>query len=355
MAHLPDPACVYGKTDLREIASDIYAAAYNLSVDTHGPILLSATINADGDELTLVFDEPVTGNAGFTLAMTGGAATLAYSSGDGTTTLVFTTSRTIYALESGTLAYTPGDVEDLNGNPLAAFTVFAVTNNSTQVIANLQGWYDISDAATVTKDGANAVSAWNDKSGNARHFLQATGSAQPIWVSNQYNGRPTLRFDGGSDFMAVTTNWMSGIAAFTIFAVVQTDVVAANNCILTGSSQDRFQQTNSGAGVTQYNFAGGGSTTYPTTDTALHVRAVQFNGALAQALRCSGWLDGVAQAVVNAALPATTGANTNIRLGRFTTASAFWNGDICELMLYNRALTTTEVGVINGVLLDKWL
>ena len=33
-------------------------------------------------------------------------------------------------------------------------------------------WYDADNAASITKDGSNFVSQWNDLSGNARHATQ---------------------------------------------------------------------------------------------------------------------------------------------------------------------------------------
>ena len=99
------------------------------------PNLLSATIVAGGDELSLYFDKIVSigagGNGGFAVTMSGGAATLTYSSGDGTNTLVYDISRTITpGVETGTLAYTqPGDgVEESTGTDLASFTGYAVSN-----------------------------------------------------------------------------------------------------------------------------------------------------------------------------------------------------------------------------------
>lgn len=53
----------------------------------------------------------------------------------------------------------------------------------------------------VTKDGANKVSQWNDLSGNNNHFVQATGTKQPVWTASEYNGKPALVFDGVDDFM----------------------------------------------------------------------------------------------------------------------------------------------------------
>jgi hypothetical protein len=101
-------------------------------VDITAPTVLSATISGNGSLLALEFSEPVTGSSGFTLSMSGGAATLAYESGSGYSR-VYTISRVVYLGETGDISYAPGDVEDLAGNVLEAFTG-AVVNGSTQLI-----------------------------------------------------------------------------------------------------------------------------------------------------------------------------------------------------------------------------
>lgn len=101
-------------------------------VDVTAPTLVSAVI-VGGTVLKLTFDEAVTfgagGNTGWTITMSGGAATLTYSSGDGTSALLYGISRTIADSETGTTAYTqPGNgVEDIAGNDLATIVSQAVT------------------------------------------------------------------------------------------------------------------------------------------------------------------------------------------------------------------------------------
>jgi hypothetical protein len=102
------------------------------------------TIGADGLTHTLVFSENITagagGTGGFVANMSGGAVTLAYLSGGGTPTVLWTGSRTVLATETETGskgAYTqPGDGiidNPVSNNELASFTGHTITNNSTQV------------------------------------------------------------------------------------------------------------------------------------------------------------------------------------------------------------------------------
>ena len=139
-----------GKTDLdliykddaagneRDATPDIGAFEAGASADTTPPTITSATINAAGDTLTIVFSEivSVTTSTGFTLNMNGGAAGLTYSSGSGTNSLVYLiTGRNIDTAETGTLDYVTvaNGIEDASGNDLASTgeSDIAVTNNST--------------------------------------------------------------------------------------------------------------------------------------------------------------------------------------------------------------------------------
>lgn len=94
--------------------------------------LLSATVPADGGSVRIGFASAASfgagGNGGFTVNLSGGACTLTYSSGDGTSTLVYTTSRTIAKGETGTLSYVqPGNgVEDGTGADLGSFSGFVL-------------------------------------------------------------------------------------------------------------------------------------------------------------------------------------------------------------------------------------
>ncbi len=67
-----------------------------------------------------------------TITPSGGAASLTYASGSGTSELVFTSSRVILSSETITIGYTRPGLFDAAGIKLASFTGAAVTNDSTQ-------------------------------------------------------------------------------------------------------------------------------------------------------------------------------------------------------------------------------
>lgn len=131
------------------------AITNNSTVDLTAPTVDSAAINAVGTSLTITHDESVSigagGNGGFALST---GQTLTYSSGSGSTDLVYTISPAVEIDESPTLAYTqPTDgVEDAAGNDLATFSGQAITNNSLVGISAAPGGDVVDSVQTLIHD-----------------------------------------------------------------------------------------------------------------------------------------------------------------------------------------------------------
>lgn len=122
--------------------------------DTTAPQLSgNPTIQSSGTSLSITFDETVSigsgGNGGWSISPSGGAATLTYVSGSGSSTLVYTISREIQYNETATVSYTqPGNgIEDSAGNDLANISAHAVTNSSGAGAPSTYHWVSTSGAA----------------------------------------------------------------------------------------------------------------------------------------------------------------------------------------------------------------
>ena len=109
--------------------------------DVTAPEWSSTTVAADGDEVTVVFSENLNdtalGGGEFDLDCDGASGAdnvLVYSSGDGTSTWVFTATSTVQSGESCTTGFdgAANEAEDDAGNDLADYGPESVTNNSTQ-------------------------------------------------------------------------------------------------------------------------------------------------------------------------------------------------------------------------------
>jgi len=84
-------------------------------------------------------------------------------------------------------------------------------------------WLDAADASTITHS-SNAVSQWNDKSGNGNHATQSTANMQPTYSSTAMaGGKPGLDFD--VDYMSFSE--IDGTDK-TVFFVFELDAAVQN-------------------------------------------------------------------------------------------------------------------------------
>ena len=113
------------------------------------PSIVSATINAAGNQLTVVFSEAMTQGAGYQNtdmnldgSLGGLDIGLTYVSGSGTDTWVFSIATVIRKNETVDLDYNgrPDGIEDVSGNDLAAVASLAVTNDSTEDYSDIVFW-----------------------------------------------------------------------------------------------------------------------------------------------------------------------------------------------------------------------
>ena len=88
-------------------------------------------------------------------------------------------------------------------------------------------WLDASDSTTITHS-SNAVSAWNDKSGNANHVAQSTADNQPITNVTTLNGLNVLDFDGTDWLIKSSTNVKNEDQTWLVVATIASDGVNSN-------------------------------------------------------------------------------------------------------------------------------
>lgn len=179
------------------------SATETTGIDSVVPTVDSATVASNGTTVTVVFSETVSigsgGSGGCALDFSGGAATLTYSSGDGTSSLVFTASRTIESGETGTLDYTqPGDgIEDEAGNDLASFTDQAVTNDSGGDVTA-----PTFSSATIPSAGTSISVVFSE------NVTRGAGYANGDWSVSATGGAVTLTYSSGdgTDTLVLTTS-----------------------------------------------------------------------------------------------------------------------------------------------------
>lgn len=235
-------------------------------------------------------------------------------------------------------------------------------------LSGLQGWYDASDAASITDTGAGAVSQWNDKSGNVRHLTQGTGGARPTTGTNSQNGLNVLTFDSG-DFLAAATaaDWkfLHATGGSTTFFVANytTGTKTVLGTAAYSTSSTGVVMAGNGGAFYSIGVRGGGAANYEDTSAtwaggAYNVVAVRLDtGNGTAASRCQINIDGGASTGNNALTNAASTSNPAFALhvGRVTSGGANpFIGQIAEIIIYNTLLGTSDRQLVEAYLKTKW-
>lgn len=198
-------------------------------------------------------------------------------------------------------------------------------------------WWDASDASTI-QHTSNAVSQWNDKSGNNNHAIQSTSANKPTVTSSG------IQFDGSNDGFNLTNDISE--ANLNIFFVLQGHgYVIAND----GSGRILFYDAGSGRKL-WVNVAGNTSvfiqqsvSGYSDSSTQIHEFSLN---------------SGTYTVRVNGVEALSKGGVTgNMKLDRIglkwssTTNAPPWTGKMMEILAVP---TTTDRVKIEGYLAHKW-
>ena len=221
-------------------------------------------------------------------------------------------------------------------------------------------------------DGA-AVTQWDDDSGNARNFTQGSASLQPAYVASEsdFNNMPAVRHDG-SDKLELAFDSALNSNQFTLFIVpaVNADnntheaVIESRSAVPVTRSGFNIYGDMTGAGGywefwagqnTGWSQIGSGVATAAITTGTSAILTAQISGgdgagaAATQLLRVNG-------VVVGTASPnyyKSTGGGGQ-QIGTINTSSYQLDGEIAEIIQYDRALTTAEIMQVESYLAVKY-
>jgi hypothetical protein len=222
-------------------------------------------------------------------------------------------------------------------------------------IAGLQAWYDASDTSTLydaTSGGSlvaadGAVARWEDKSVNGRHATQATSGSRPIRKSNQRNGLDAILFDGTNDFLSFESIEIP--TSHSVFQVYQR--LGGVQSIGIAGELSRYPALWFSDGVL-YQISNTDFTTHGTSSasTGYFLVSTIRNATASIELRRNG----------STVSSVTTGSGvTNAVSGEWTyignrTAGNFHSGNLCEIIIYDTALSDTNRGLVESYLMSKW-
>ncbi|MFP4097541.1 MAG: hypothetical protein ACLFP8_06900 [Alphaproteobacteria bacterium] len=215
-------------------------------------------------------------------------------------------------------------------------------------------WLDAADSITITEN-SGTISQWRDKSGNNRHFTQDTASAQPLTGANTINGRNVITFDGVGEKLLGDhiIGLYDGLSAFLVTNSRCSEkadgfgfVIAINGYgwLTAEENAPAFNFSSNGLNQANWQIANKAHSTpqteepkiYSCTSTGTDVQ-YYTNGTLT-----SG----------NTTGSATEGGSPSYIGG--TTGMNHYKGDLAEVIIFERVLSTMQKNQVGSYLSKKW-
>ncbi|HIA13024.1 MAG TPA: PKD domain-containing protein, partial [Flavobacteriales bacterium] len=223
-------------------------------------------------------------------------------------------------------------------------------NSSPDYINGLQFWLR-SDSVELV--GSDTVSVLYDLSGNGYDAFQNGAVSRPIFRSSEpnINNHPAIVFDGSNDYMEGDTGLLGGITDFSFVIVCRINQIGSNwiygNC--PNGNLASFQFTGDIAAKFRFWPQGSSSSSFFSTSHVVNeyyiVSLVHSNDSIPQTrMKQGGFAAGSGNLDVN------THTDEGYVLGKFPAGSNYLNGEIIEVLLYDRFLDYNELYQVENYL-----
>lgn len=237
-------------------------------------------------------------------------------------------------------------------------------------IAGLVGWWDASDTGSITHSSGE-VTQWSDLSGGGFHVTNASGTDRPLTGTRTVNGLNAIDFDGTNDLLdyAGSPPWYASGGESTIFIVCEPDTVTTTHQVLVGEFrvgsangehrlsllEDRLYFQHFGdSGSRNHDF----SRAAPRVGSPGIVRCT-VDDVGGSNYRVATTLDGKIGVATNPAgsVPFSPTTITGLVFGariQSGTPGLWFNGALCEVIMYNSVLSQGDIDLVEEYLADKW-
>ena len=202
----------------------------------------------------------------------------------------------------------------------------------------------------VMTDSQGSVTAWTDYSGNDRNATQEDTESRPTLVTEAIDGKPALRFDGLRHFLRVDGKLIDS-QLFAIFAVATDRGTEGHRTILSNWTRDDNTVTSvflgtTGPGRVRFTDAFANATVLkePTKPFAL--------GASSTARRTLVFQNGTP--IARSIRFSDRNVETSYLIGAQGDNGEHWDGEIAELLVFNRELTDNEARRIHDYLTHRY-
>ena len=228
-------------------------------------------------------------------------------------------------------------------------------------------WLDAADDSTFSYSSGTSVSQWRDKSGNNRHFFQATAGNQPS-RSAVVNSRKAIQFTAASSqYLRYNSKIINNTTGGSVFVAWRT----AGETNAYSSILDNYHCGNSAlnAGfqiernVTNNQYYWGFNT--PGCGNGGFIPATSYSNDTTNCIwitkdstTITGGLNGTSTTPTSSPSATWIEDDKGWTIGAWGSGTEsfgrFFNGINCEVIIFNRGLSPTEVKQVNTYLGQKW-
>ena len=207
-----------------------------------------------------------------------------------------------------------------------------------------------------------SVSSWADSSGNSGPTIQPTVGLQPTYQTSGFgiNNQPSVRFDGLNDYMTNSSANLNVTGDVSIFVAMQMTTSAGEQGILgtwLGGTGYYLADTATAPPTDRFIFQGGGGTIQtPVGSTTLAIGQPLVLGMVKGTPTGTIYTNG-AVAASNGSFGAITSSASEFHLANINSSSGLdeFNGYIAEVLIYSRALNSTEIQAVNDYFAAEYL
>ena len=222
-------------------------------------------------------------------------------------------------------------------------------------VAGYTAWYDASQEAYSNND---PVDSWTDRSANAL-TVSNTLTLRPTFKTNIINGKPVIRFDGSSQFLGSSGDALGTAitpSAYTIFVVFNAAAISTANgstwdnpALVSDTGGDEYFSINlkSTPAIFAYNWDTNDDNVSKSISTGTNyiVQTRHESGNLYVSLNAGSESSVASGDTGDIANKLYVGVGNSIR---------FFQGDIAEIIIYNTALSTSDIALNYSYLNGKY-
>jgi hypothetical protein len=226
---------------------------------------------------------------------------------------------------------------------------------SVSTIPNLSLWFK-AESLSPNIDGT-ALSYWNDSSSNGNNSLQPVSANSPLFYNNVNNGFPVVRFSNPA-YLPINGSILVNTDYTVIIVAARNAYESGYDVILGGSSTTQNQDFH----------MGWRSDTVYTTDQWNNTADVTIPSFTTQGKVFQVWTDvldqtqgrftylnnDLVESFTSSQYQVPLSASVDERICYWQAEGTYCDADVSEIIIYNRALTASEITDVQNYLVTKY-